>query len=285
MSERPVRSAIPAAVRLTVMILALSTALMSVGCGGGEPVEELRFVPGTVLAHFHADHELPGYVIQALPRIGRMDWTALSSLVEENGFGVSLLGVDISDLSPQLLLLTRAATPERMAEALASSSGSETRDAGSGRIDLIDRGSPWASVAARDGWTAVYIGGAPEVVLEAWMRMDAGQSLAADTSLTRLIPRDPCSYTLLVSSSMLGFLSVAPVERWVPWWGRVEPILDRLRPEALLAGIELDPFVRVELRLARPGGKITRLMVEAEDEDLQAALPGLLQLLSLGRLL
>jgi hypothetical protein len=214
-------------------------------------------------------------------------------LLEATGsedFGLALLGVDISDLTPQLLFLVPGEDARETASALASDTESEMRETG-GRFDLLLSGRPWGSVASRDGWTAIYLGRAPEIVLRDWLELEPSASLAADAALTALLSAGtqggsspPLMCRVLVPGNLLDFLAVAPVGRWFPPWNRVEMVLDYLRPEALLLELGTEPFLSLELYAARAGDEITRLRLELEDEALQASIPALVQLLSSGRI-
>ena len=274
--------------RLSGLFLLLALSVLA--CGGrSAPVPELPLVPGSVLLHFHIEGDFPEYLLASLPEHPPLRWSTLLDVTGAEVFGVSLLGVDISDLTPQLLCLVPRVDAGVTATALATDTDSDVREAG-GRFDLLVSGRPWGSVASRDAWTAVYLGRAPEVVLRDWLELEPAASLAADTALVDLLSSGapggsspPVFCRILVPGSLLDFLAVAPVGRWFPFWDRVEVVLDYLRPEALLLELGLEPLLSLELYAARAGGDITRLRLELEDEALQASVPALLQLLSSGR--
>ncbi|MBN1435422.1 hypothetical protein JW921_11735 [Candidatus Fermentibacterales bacterium] len=262
--------------------LALLLALAATGCGG-RGVPELALVPATALLHVHFEMMPPDYLVDLAGASG-LPLAYTDALVQELGdapFGVTLLAIDISELRPQFLVLSRRADRAALARALAGSSGSEIREAGD-RTDLLLDGYPWASVADRDGWTALYIGRAPEVALRSWLELDPSASLASDTLLSQLVPDRRPMATVLLPRNLLDFLRVAPIGRWVPAWRRISSAIAALDPAAAVIGLDLEPFPALEVFVARAGdATTTRLRIELEDDALQSALPGLVRMIAL----
>ncbi|HOP25917.1 MAG TPA: hypothetical protein PKX02_01865 [Candidatus Sabulitectum sp.] len=230
------------------------------GCGGGGPVPELSAVPGTALIHVHLEQgfngefrELAGEYLQG--------FSIADSLLKSGPVGVTLVGVDITTLEPQLLLLSRNVSAEYAAALAARQLDLDPRQQDS-RVDLVsEQGYARAAVAERNGWTALYIGPAPHVTMGTWLNLDEDNSLAADEALRSVIPED-CHVTVLFPGNLFGFLSLLPLERQIDWWQGYKDAAAAVKPTGLAIGITWpDPpedIIQASMGLAgRDGGVLT----------------------------
>ena len=86
------------------------------------------------------------------------------------------------------------------------------------RIDLrTERGQVRGAVASRSGWTCIYLGPAPSVVVRQWLELEPEESMAADSALVSVIP-DGHDLTAMLSGNLLGFVSLLPLDRWIDNW-------------------------------------------------------------------
>lgn len=188
---------------------AASLLLIAAGCGGGSSmIDELRVVPGLCFLHVHLGDDfdislVPGVAETLLPL------QLVDSLHSRGDLGISLLGVNLTDLSPQLLFLSSHVDPGDMAgigEAVFDCEAQKT-DKG---YDLMDsRGSIRGSVAERDGWTALVTGSGADRAASRWLSMEESESLAADSDLVSISESD-ADVSILASRNSISFLSVIP---------------------------------------------------------------------------
>ena len=188
--------------------ITLITAITA-GCGGGPSIEEeLAMVPGLCFLHLHVDESadltlLPESLDSMIPL-----WLC-DSLGRYGDFGMSLLGVNLTDLKPQLMFLSSSIGADDMADIGAEGFQCSATESGSG-YDLLDsRGSILGSVAARDGWTCMITGSGSDRAADRWLSMDGEESLAADSDLVS-IARSDADMNTLISRNSIGFLSVIP---------------------------------------------------------------------------
>ncbi len=250
-------------------MLAASTAVLLTAvlasCGGSPVERELAMVPGTCLVHLHAESSLPPEFWAFVPADALPAGKALLMEIAGQGpAGFSIPGISLTDLSPQILVLTRSIPPDSMTS-LACRHLEASAEARGSRSDLVSaRGSVLGSVATRDGWTCLYLGPAPQSVLDAWLSMERGQSLAADGQLAMLIDGE-ADLSLFVPSGLFAFLRVAPVSEWVPWWDAAETAMSLLQPAAARLDLSFGDAVTVELRVVRQAENVSRLRLELED--------------------
>lgn len=188
---------------------AVSLLIIAAGCGGGSSTtDELRVVPGLCFLHVHLDEDfdisLVGGFAETLLPLQLVD-----SLHSRGGLGISLLGVNLTDLSPQLLFLSRHVDPGEMAMIGEAVFDCGARETGNG-YDLVDsRGSIRGSIAGMDGWTALVTGSGADRSASRWLTMEEEASLAADSDLVSISEFD-ADLTILASRNSISFLSVIP---------------------------------------------------------------------------
>lgn len=246
--------------------------MLFLSCGGGGPVPELSVVPGTTLLHIHIEQ---GFNSEAREIAGEYfdGFKLADSLLKSGPLGISLVGVDITTMEPQLLMLSRSVTAEYAAALAARQLDLDPRQEES-RVDLVsEQGYARASVAERNGWTALYIGPAPHMTIGNWLELKEENSLAADEALSSIIP-DECHITVLFPGNLFGFLSLLPLERQIDWWQQYKDAAASVRPAALALGITWpDPpedTVTAILGLSRREGGTVTVNVEIKDSGISA---------------
>ena len=144
----------------SILLLLLATA-----CGRQDLEDEFRNVPLTALLHLHFERPLPPQVWSFIPEgISPVDPGLARDLLDRGPLGVSLVAIDITNLKPQLLLLSSSVPPET-ALALAARYMEFSPESASSRTDMRSpQGRLLGSVASRGSWTALYIGPSTEVV-------------------------------------------------------------------------------------------------------------------------
>lgn len=248
-------------------VLPALAVFFAAGCGK-TPVPEIELVPGTALVHIHLE---PGASRSATDMVtGFTDELALAdSLLKMGPIGVSLVGVDITSLSPQLLILSRHASPEYTAALAARQLSLDPREQAD-RVDLVASGGyARAAVAERNGWTALYIGPAPHVTIGSWLTLEKSRSLAADEHLQQIIP-EGYHVTVLLSGNLFSFLSLLPLERQIDWWQDYKDLASRVQPAAMAFGLywpepEKNEPVRAMVALARRDHGATTLSLSVDD--------------------
>jgi len=247
-----------------VRMLLLVPLILAMGCGGGLR-DELSMVPGTCLFHVHLEQGLSPLVMAELVSLDR-NLVLAESLLTRGPVGVTLMGVDITTLSPQFLFLSRKVSSERAASLTSDLLNLNRRDEGT-RTDLVDRGGIIrASVTRRSGWTAVYMGPAANITMEAWLRMEKVGSLAADQALIEALPGKHHA-TLLLPGNLFAFVSLLPVERYIPWWSTYTGLARTVRPSALALSLSWPSSgtVSLEARMAREDGGLTAAELTLSD--------------------
>lgn len=239
-------------------------AVLAAGCGGGMR-NELALVPGTCLFHVHMEKGMsPLLLDEILSLDGNL--VIAESLLTMGPVGVTLMGVDITSISPQFLFLSREISRQNAA-LLVSGMLDLTGAEGEDRTDLSDNsGLVRASVSAREGWTAIYIGPAANVTMDAWLRMDEMGSLAADDALIQALPASHHA-TLMLPGNLFTFVSLLPVERYVPWWGEYTAVARIVRPSALTLSVSWPSSgpILLEARVAREDGAMTSMELTLTD--------------------
>jgi len=257
-------------VSATVLIAAV---VLFSACGKDDPIPELQMVPATTLLHIHME---PGLNTSLASFAGSSfnGFVLADSLLNKGPLGISLVGIDISTLNPQLLLLTQNTTVEYATALTARVLDLDPRQE-EDRIDLVsEHGYARASVTQRHGWTAIYIGPAPHVTLGNWLDLEKDNSLAADTSLLEVIPESR-HITVLFPENLFGFLSLLPLERQIPWWTDYQAVADKIRPAALSVSVSwpepnTDEPVKAGVMLARRDGGLSTIEISISDTHIDA---------------
>ncbi len=254
-------------------------------CGGGPDSGDLAMVPANSLCYIRIAPDAFGLVSALLPEeTSGVPGGLLEDLLAAGPLGTAVISIDFTTLKPQLLFLTRdvdAAGMERIASSRLECRAVESR----GRTDLLtERGGILGSVASRNGWTCLYMGKAPTAVVGPWLEMGEEASLAADTGLAAL-EGGHAQISLLLPGNMINFLGLLPLQRWYPSLAELRTSFLSLRPRALRMDLSTDPFISLEARMVRQGGRHTRLSFELEDPGLSAdSLPSVIRTMAEGLL-
>jgi hypothetical protein len=245
----------------SILLLLLATA-----CGRQDLEDEFRNVPLTALLHLHFERPLPPQVWSFIPEgISPVDPGLARDLLDRGPLGVSLVAIDITNLKPQLLLLSSSVPPET-ALALAARYMEFSPESASSRTDMRSpQGRLLGSVASRGSWTALYIGPSTEVVMPAWLELPGVESLWADSTLGLISHPTGADVSLFMPSGFVSFLALAPVGNYVPGWADVRSAMALLQPRAARLDLSFRDFVAVEVRLVREAAKVSRVRIELED--------------------
>jgi hypothetical protein len=240
--------------------------LLACSCGSKGLADELANVPSTVMLHIHLERPLPPQAWSFIPgEYSPVDPGLLQDLLDRGPLGISLVSVDLTNLRPQLFLLSSSVDPDTML-AIAARYIEFAADSAVSRIDLVStQGRLLGSVASRDGWTCLYLGPAPEAIVPYWLELERERSLAADSALVSISRETGADVSILVPAGLVSFLQVAPIANWLPEWGDVETAMTLLQPRSARLDLSFSGFVSVELQLVREAGKISRIRLEIED--------------------
>jgi len=267
------------AVAAAIIVL---TAILA-ACGGGGGGDDLAMVPASSICYIRVGEEAADILPALMPEeVSGLPSGLLKDLLEAGPVGMAVISVDFTDLRPQLLLLSRTVSEERMLN-LACSQLDCRSDRRADRAELFTpEGSLLGAVSSRDGWTCLYLGRATSAVVGPWLQMEESGSLASDTGLARLEGGD-ADLSVLLPGNMIDFLGLLPLQRWYPELADLRREFMSLGPRALRLDLHVSPFPAVEARLLRQGGAVTRLRVELEDTAISAdSIPRLLRSLGLG---
>lgn len=255
----------------TRVVLSIAVILSLLGCGDRGIAEEMEQVPGLAFLHVHVEK---GFDRTLLPEgLGDMIpvWLC-DSLLARGPLGVSLLGINLTDLSPQLQFLTGNMDEHELADI--ATVGFECSQAEkNGYIDLVSPGgSLVASVAGRDGWSCVIVGSGADAAVQRWLELSPEGSLAADSGLVG-ISRSTGQLSVLVSQNTISFLMFIPdgmlsrAEKAI--MQTVRTAIDTVGPSALrlsLSSSGTGPYsIRLEIELLRSGGERSTLTLDLSD--------------------
>ena len=254
--------------------LSLITLLFS-GCGGGASIaDELGMVPGLCFLHVQISENMdidliPEEISEFVPL-----WLC-DSLAARGSFGVSLLGINLTDFTPQLLFLSRELGTDEMLQLGKEGfqCGSEENQQG---FDLLDeRGSMIGSIAGRDGWTCLITGSGSDRSARRWLELENEGSLASDSDLISISESD-ADLTILVSHNSIAFVSVIPTgmlsRSQIAILNRVKDLIGAINPKALRVSMEISdtkpPTITLELQLVRDGENVTSFSISFSDTEL-----------------
>jgi hypothetical protein len=262
-------------------IVALMVAIA--GCGGGSGGGDLAMVPASSICYLRVGGEAADLLPTLMPEdVSGLPSGLLRDLLDAGPVGISVISVDFTDLRPQLMLLSREVSEERMLDLASSRLDCRTEQRADRAELMTPEGSLLGAVASRDGWSCLYLGRATSAVVGPWLQMEESGSLAADTGLARLEGGD-ADLSLMLPGNMIDFLGLLPLQRWYPELAELRTDFMSLGPRALRMDLHLSPHPAVEARLLRRGGAVTRLRVELEDSEISAdSIPGMLRSLGLG---
>ena len=263
-------------VRKKRILFVCIAAMVLCSCGGGASIEdELARVPGLCFLHVHISSGLAPELIPEQLEV-YLPPDLLRELLQKGDLGVSLLGVDLTDLSPQLLLLTRSLDSEEMARIGAVHFDCRLQETRNG-YDLTDsRGSLLGSTAEREGWTCLITGSGADRAANRWLEMEPSGSLAADSDLVAVSDYGG-DISVLVSRNSISFLSVIPTGMMtrseIRMLNRARDIIQTLELRSLRLGIDADDEngLYIDVRMVRGGGAVTGLSLNLRDTEFTPA--------------
>jgi len=265
-------------ITLSVFTVFLLPALFLSGCGDGTSAQdELKMVPGLCFLHVHIGDKMniglfPDEFSELIPI-----WLC-DSLNVRGSFGVSLLGVNLTDFSPQLLFLSREVSPDEMLQ-LCTAGFQCSSEESSGHYDLVDsRGGMIGSIAGRDGWTCLVTGSGSDRSAGRWLELDAEESLASDSALISISEFD-YDLTVLISHNSIAFVSLIPTgmlsRSQIAMLERVKELILVIDPRGIRISLEINneeepPVTLLELQLVRGGDKVSTISLRFSDTELTA---------------
>ncbi len=262
------------------VIISVITALSLVillfsGCGGEASIQdELGMVPGLCFLHVHISDNMDIDLIPLEAGEFLPLWLC-DSLIARGSFGVSLLGINLTDFTPQLLFLSRELGADEMLQLGKDGfrCGAEENQQG---YDMIDeRGSMIGSITERDGWTCLITGSGSDRSARRWLELEKEESLASDPDLISISESD-ADLTILVSHNSIAFISVIPTgmlsRTQIAMLNQVKDMIGAINPKALRVSLNITtaepPVTTLDLQLVRDGDNVTSFSISFSDTEL-----------------
>ncbi len=246
--------------------------LVAMSCGNTPGLQdELQMVPGLCFLHAHMNAD---FNVELLP----VNFSTLipvwlcDSLLSRGSLGISLLSINFSDLSPQLLFLSSSIDADEITPIAMEGFGCNSAEAGD-RIDLVsDQGSVLGSISARNGWTCLVTGTGSDRAVDRWLELEPVESLASDTDLTKVADSE-ADLTILFSNNSISFLSVLPDGMFSRSQRRSLANLRNLVQAAGLKALRISldfidsnpPMTILEIKLVRDDDYISSLSISFSD--------------------
>ena len=257
-------------------IAVLVCILLHSGCGEDSSlISELEMTPGLCFLHVHLTPEAETALLP--PEAGSMFpvWLC-DSLLTRGEMSVSLLGINLTDFSPQLLFLTRHMDLDELVDLASAGFDCRAEEAQDFFRLTDDRGSIIGAAASRSGWSGLITGSGADRSIQRWMELPMEESMAADTNLAAIAETES-QITVLISQNSISFLSVIPTggmtRQQVQLLNGLKDIIRVLRPEALKIGLVIQQDERLqvdlELELVRDHGEVSTLSVSFTDTVLK----------------
>jgi len=257
-----------------LIVFGFISAILS-GCGSSRSIgDELEMVPGLCFLHVHVGSELNTELIpddfdRFLPL-----WLC-DSLRARGDFAVSLLGINLTDFSPQLLFLSSNIETDELVElgTYGFNCGFEEANETFNLID--DRGGLAGSIASRNGWTCLATGSGADRAARRWLELEKNESLASDADLLS-ISESEGDLTILVSQNSIAFVSVIPTgmlsRTEISMLARIKSIIQALDPRALRISLDImdeePPVTQLEFQLVRGENDVTVFSLSFSDTEL-----------------
>lgn len=258
--------------RLCRIATGVTVLLIAMSCGNDSSLQdELQMVPGLCFLHAHVSADFNVELLPVEIRTLIPAWLC-DSLLSRGNLGISLLGINFSDLSPQLLFLSSSLDADEMATIVREGFGCNSVEAGD-RIDLInDQGSVLGSISARNGWTCLITGTGSDRAVDRWLSLEVIESLASDTDLMNVADSE-AELTVLISNNSISFLSVIPAGMLTRSQRRILASVRNLVQSVGLKvlRISLDfidanpPMTVLEIKLVRGDNYISSLSISFSD--------------------
>jgi hypothetical protein len=194
------------------------------------------------------------------------------SLLSRGDLGISLLSINLSDLSPQLLFLSYSMDADEMTSIAKEGFGCNSVEADD-RIDLIsDQGSVLGSISDRNGWTCLITGTGSDRAVDRWLELESSESLASDTDLMEVADSE-ADLTVLFSNNSISFLSVIPDGMFSRSERRTLANVRNLVQSAGLKALRISlnfidadpPMTVLEIKLVRGDNYISSLSISFSD--------------------
>jgi len=260
-----------------ILSVFFSVFLFAAGCGKVSIQDELELVPGLCFLHVHVENTMdtsliPEDISDFIPL-----WLCDSLRIRGN-FGVSLLGVNLTDFSPQLIFLSRDVGTDDMLRFGTDGFLCDFEEKPDSYNLIDDRGGMIGSIARRDGWTCLITGNGSDRAVERWLDLEVEESLASDTNLISISESD-ADLTLLISHNSISFVSVIPTgmlsREQIGMLNSVKSMIQTYNPQALRISFDISnvkpPVIDLEFQLVRGGNNITTFSVSLSDTEITPA--------------
>ncbi len=260
-----------------ILSVIFSVFLFFAGCGKVSVQDELELVPGLCFVHVHVEHSMDIHLIPESINEFFPLWLCDSLHVRGN-FGVSLLGVNLTDFSPQLLFLSREVGIDEMLRFGTDGFLCDFEEK-SGTYNLIDnRGGMIGSIAGRDGWTCLITGNGSDRAAQRWLDLQLDESLASDSNLISISESD-ADLTFLISHNSIAFVSVIPTgmlsREQIGMLNSAKDMIQSYNPQALRISFDISnakpPVIDLEFQLVRNGNNISTFSVNFSDTGITPA--------------
>ncbi|MCD4847596.1 MAG: hypothetical protein K8R76_05355 [Candidatus Aegiribacteria sp.] len=250
---------------VTVLLIAMS-------CGNSPCLQdELEMVPGLCFLHAHMSADFNVELLPVNFSTFIPVWLC-DSLLSRGDLGISLLSINLSDLSPQLLFLSSSMNADEMTHIAREGFDCNSAETGD-RIDLIsDQGSVLGSISDRNGWTCLVTGTGSDRAVDRWLSLEPVESLASDTDLI-IVADSEADLTVLFSNNSISFLSVLPDGMFSRSERRILANVRNLVQSAGLKALRISldfidanpPVTVLEIKLIRGDDYISSLSISFSD--------------------
>ncbi len=259
-------------VRLCGITAGVTMLLIAMSCGNVSCLQdELQMVPGLCFLHAHMSADFNVELLPVNIRTLIPVWLC-DSLLSRGDLGISLLSINLSDLSPQLLFLSYSMDADEMTSIAKEGFGCNSVEADD-RIDLIsDQGSVLGSISDRNGWTCLITGTGSDRAVDRWLELESSESLASDTDLMEVADSE-ADLTVLFSNNSISFLSVIPDGMFSRSERRTLANVRNLVQSAGLKALRISlnfidadpPMTVLEIKLVRGDNYISSLSISFSD--------------------
>lgn len=259
-------------VRLCGITAGVTMLLIAMSCGNVSCLQdELQMVPGLCFLHVHMSADFNVELLPVNIRTLIPVWLC-DSLLSRGDLGISLLSINLSDLSPQLLFLSYSMDADEMTSIAKEGFGCNSVEADD-RIDLIsDQGSVLGSISDRNGWTCLITGTGSDRAVDRWLELESSESLASDTDLMEVADSE-ADLTVLFSNNSISFLSVIPDGMFSRSERRTLANVRNLVQSAGLKALRISlnfidadpPMTVLEIKLVRGDNYISSLSISFSD--------------------
>lgn len=208
--------------------------------------DELEMIPANAYLHCHISSSFDIALLSYLPSLPDNSPSAeyIADILADGPASISITGMDLFNLTPQYLILTRYIGMDDMQTRFMSfhSASAVSAVQTGNRVDILtDGGSIVASITEMQGWTAVFMGSGSNAAAESWLSLEKEKSLAADSVIT-LLADFPGDFSLVVTNTTLELFNIIPIFLSARENQMLEPlisVIDRFAVHALIFNVNM----------------------------------------------